>query len=251
MSLYGSDPRYTQGAIENAKLIDKVFLGWKLRIYLPNIEKSTQYAGRDLSVPSDVIKQLESLNVDLVFMNPSTTAVKPIMWRFLVASDITIDRFIVRDADSRLISRDATEVELWIQSGKAFHCIRDHPANSGWPISGGLGGGVTSDLKFILKKKETFRKDMEKYQVQYHQDMVFLKEIVWLQVKDVAYCSDSVSCNEWESSHPCATNRSMNLEFVGEVIINGHRRQHDVDILRKHPINKKCIPILDPEARLF
>ena len=108
MSLYGSHPRHTQGAIENAKLIDKVFPGWKLRLYLPNTEKSTHSAVKDLSVPSDVIKQLESLNVDLVFINISTTLVKPMFWRFLVANDVRVDRFIVRDADSRLISRDVT-----------------------------------------------------------------------------------------------------------------------------------------------
>ena len=233
MSLYGSNPRYTQGAIENAKLIDRVFPGWKLRIYLPKTEKSRHYSRKDLDVPSHVIQQLESLNVDLVFMNILTTGVKPVMWRFLVASDDTVDRFIVRDADSRLIPRDAAEVELWIQSGKAFHCIRDHPGHGGWPISGGLWGGVTSHLKFILKKNETFRKDMERNEVEYKQETVFLKEIVLPQVKDVAYCSDSVSCDKWEPSHPFATNRSENLEFIGEVIIDGHRRQHDVDILQK------------------
>ena len=61
MSLYGSNPRYTRGAIENAKLVDKVFPGWKLRIYLSNAS--------DVAVPHDIVHQLKSLNVDLVFMN--------------------------------------------------------------------------------------------------------------------------------------------------------------------------------------
>ena len=143
MSLYGSDPRYTRGAIENAKLITKVFPGWKLRIYLSNVS--------NVGVPSDIVKQLKTSNVDLVFMNPSTTKVKPMMWRFLVANDVTVDRFIVRDADSRLIPRDATEVEVWIQSGKAFHCIRDHSGQVGWPISGGLWGGIPSKLRLLVK----------------------------------------------------------------------------------------------------
>ena len=249
MSLYGSDSHYTEGAIENGKLIDKVFPGWKLRIYLTKPEKSREYAGKDLDVPSDVIKELEHLNVDLVFMNPLTTGVKPMMWRFPVASDVTVERFIVRDADNRLIPRDAAEVELWIQSGKAFHCIRDHPFHSGWVIAGGLWGGVPSYLKLIVKR-ETFRKDMENYGFHYRQDILFLKEIVWPQVKDVAYCSDSVSCDKWESSHPFATNRSENLEFVGERIVNGHRKRKDVDVLRTHPTNPKCIPGPDPGVQL-
>ena len=242
MSLYGSYARYTRGAIENAKLVDKVFPGWKLRIYLPKTDRSR----KDLVVPDNVIKQLKSLNVDLIFINFSTAVVKPMMWRFLVANDVTVDRFIVRDADSRLIPRDATEVERWIQSGKAFHCIRDHPGHSGWPISGGLWGGLVPYLKLILNQ-DTFRQKMENYGLHYTQDMVFLRDVVWPQVKHLAYCSDSASCDKWESSHPFTTNRSRKLEFVGEVIINGHRRHIDVDILRKTPVNPRCIPkSLDP-----
>ena len=123
MSLYGSNPRYTRGAIENAKLVDKVFPGWKLRIYISNTS--------NLAVPHDIVHQLKTLNVSLVFVDPSSTVIKPALWRFLVANDVTVDRFIVRDADSRLISRDATEVERWIQSGKAFQCIRDHSGQVG------------------------------------------------------------------------------------------------------------------------
>ena len=234
MSLYGSDPRYTQGAIENAKLIDKVFPGWKLRIYLSNVSS--------VGVPSDIVNQLKTLNVDLVFMNPLTTTVKPMMWRFLVASDMTVDRFIVRDADSRLISRDATEVELWIQSGKAFHCIRDHSGLVGWPVSGGLWGGIPSKLR-LLVKNNTFDIKMAKFGSQFFKDMEFLRDVVWPQVKHDTYCSDSFTCRKWESSHPFATKRSDNFEFVGEVFQgNGQRRYSDFQTIKKNPGNVECIP---------
>ena len=234
MSLYGSDPRCTRGAIENAKLIDKVFPGWKLRIYLCNVSSR--------GVPSDIVNQLKTLNVDLVFMNPSTTAVKPMMWRFLVADDITIDRFIVRDLDSRLISRDATEVERWIQSGKAFHCIRDHSGQVGWPVSGGLWGGIPSKLHLIVKN-DTFDIKMGKFGSSFFKDMEFLRDVVWPQVKNDTYCSDSFTCPRWESSHPFATKRSDNFEFVGEVFQgNGQRRYSDFQTIKKNPGSRECVP---------
>ena len=32
-SLYGSDPRYIDGIIENAELMPKIYPGWKMRVY--------------------------------------------------------------------------------------------------------------------------------------------------------------------------------------------------------------------------
>jgi len=47
------------------------------------------------------------------------------LWRFTVVADPTVDRFIVRDVDSRLNYRESIAVEEWIQSNKSFHIMRD------------------------------------------------------------------------------------------------------------------------------
>ena len=155
MSLYGSDPRYTNGALQNAHLFKDIYPQWKLRIYAPKMESLKQHS--NLKVPVDIINQLKSLDVDIIFMDVQKTKIKPMMWRFLVAEDIIVDRFIVPDIDSHLIKRDALEVEKWIQPGKAFHCIQDHPGHINWPVSGGLWGGVPSKMLIILQNT-TFSK---------------------------------------------------------------------------------------------
>jgi hypothetical protein len=33
-------------------------------------------------------------------------------------------------------------VQAWIDSGKKFHILRDHPSHSNYKISGGIWGGV-------------------------------------------------------------------------------------------------------------
>ena len=43
-------------------------------------------------------------------------AIAGMFWRFLVADDPSVDRFIVRDSDSRLNARDAFAVVDWIRS---------------------------------------------------------------------------------------------------------------------------------------
>ena len=49
--------------------------------------------------------------------------------RFLVADDIFVDRFVVRDADSRPNAREWAAVQEWIESGYSAHIMRDHPAH--------------------------------------------------------------------------------------------------------------------------
>ncbi len=61
-------------------------------------------------------------------------------WRFLIADDLTVDRFLIRDADSRYLftiaasihfdrfsMRELHAVNEWIASGKQLHVMRDHP----------------------------------------------------------------------------------------------------------------------------
>ena len=70
--------------------------------------------------------------------------VAPMMWRFSVVDDPSVDLFIVRDADSRLTPRDAAVVDDWLrqrpETAAIFHCVRDHPSHSRFAVSGGLWG---------------------------------------------------------------------------------------------------------------
>lgn len=56
-------------------------------------------------------------------------------YRFLVASDTTVDRYIIRDVDSRLNARDRLAVEEWIKSKQSIHILRDH-VNHCIPMNG-------------------------------------------------------------------------------------------------------------------
>ena len=67
-------------------------------------------------------------------------------WRFHVADDPTVERWLVRDLDSRPHWRDAKSVELWIKDGTNFFLTRDHPYHT-IPILGGCFGGMGQLLK--------------------------------------------------------------------------------------------------------
>lgn len=87
-SLYGREPLYCEGAKINARLARDIYPGWTVRFYT------------DETVPVRVIEELHSTGAEIVGQNPRPYPNYGRYWRFLVANDPRVDRFIIRDADS-------------------------------------------------------------------------------------------------------------------------------------------------------
>lgn len=236
MTLYGSSLRYTIGAIHNAELARANFPGWTLRIYTETPSTNPRYG----LVPDTVIARLRALGADIHFIDPGEDFVPPMMWRFLVADDMWVDRFIVRDCDARLIERDAAAVYDWIKTGKPFHCIRDHPSHAAYAVSGGMWGGKPSQLQDALRR--SWREMMRGVRKDYLEDMNFLNYVIWPNIQAHAFCSDSVSCDKYVNSFPFPIPR-YGYEHVGQVY-NEHDlgRPMDIDILRQAGENPICLP---------
>jgi len=144
--IYGSNPKYAKAAIESAKLQPEIYPGWQCRFYVDN------------SVPQDVIQKLVDLDCEVV-VKPKTKGHLGMFWRFEPLKDETIERFIVRDTDSRLNVREAAAVQEWIESGKEFHVMRDNPQH-GAKICGGMWGATQ---EFIQKEKDVYDKEVANY----------------------------------------------------------------------------------------
>ena len=236
ISLYGRSQRYTFGAIRNAELAKEHFPGWKLRIYTEMPSDQPKYG----LVPQGIINKLRELGADIEYID-NGEKVPPMMWRFLVGDDTTVDRFIVRDADSRLSARDAAAVKAWVESGKGFNCIRDHPSHSGYAISGGMWGAVVSEMKRIIPYSWKDMISHTRNKGEYLEDMNFLNTVIWPKVQNHVYCSDSVSCDIWRGAHPFPVKR-YGYDHVGQVY-DEHDLSRPIDVsILKHAIeNKNCI----------
>ena len=236
MSLYGSEARYTAGIIRNAYLMRQNFPGWQLWVYIES-PLSSKYP----AVPEAVISRLVSAGAEVHYISPEDDMIPPMMWRFLVADDAAVDWFIVRDADSRLTPRDAAAVMAWLQSGRVFHCIRDHPSHAAFAVSGGLWGGRAPLLRQLLRR--SWANLMHGVGTAYQDDMNFLNSIIWQRVEHHAYCVDSVSCDRWPNSFPFPVVRH-GYEHVGQVYDEHERpRNDDVQILKHTLENRNCIPL--------
>jgi hypothetical protein len=189
-SLYGSDSRYTVGAIRNAELARHVYPGWALRYYV------------DSTVPGETVTQLRNLKTEIVTM-PDNVGFSGTFWRFLIAEEPGFQRWMIRDADSRLNYRERRAVDDWIESGLDFHIIRDHPQHRRKIMGCAFGGlrGTIPQIRNLI--------DAWEHKSTYCNDEDFLEAKIWPLVKDRALIhSDYDGC-------PFPTEREA-WRFVGE-----------------------------------
>jgi hypothetical protein len=232
--LYGDNPKYTQGAIRNAELRDTYFPGWVCRFYA------------DDTVPQSVKDSLLALGAEVI-SPPSELqgGAAGMFWRFLVADDLSVSRFIVRDSDSRLNARDRFAVEEWIRSGKCVHTVRDH-VNHVRTMNGGLWGGMPGCESlargggFVKMIGDSKQSGMAGYM----EDIYLLVESVWPLVKDDQIGHDSYSCTKYDNARPFPKQRDENYQHVGQVFDHqDNPRMGDIDgFIRGKPNPVQCRP---------
>jgi hypothetical protein len=196
-SLWGSNPKYTVGAIRNAELAPFVYPGWITRFYVGT------------SVPDKIIYILEEFDHVQIINKETPGDWTGMFWRFESSYDQDVSVSIFRDTDSRLNTREKEAVEEWMNSDKLFHIMRDHPYHN-FPILGGMWG-VKNNNKINLKELlDTFITN--KANNQYGTDYNFLGNILYPLIKN----NDCIVHDEFfdKKSFP---NHRENHQFVGQV----------------------------------
>ncbi len=164
-SIWGDNPLYCDGIVENAKQVEKIYPGWTMRVY------------HDNRVPQTTLSALLNLGVENVFVEKSRGIWDGLFWRFYPASEPSVDIFIVRDADSRLTCREKVAVDDWLKSASQFHTMRDH-WNHNVPIMGGMWGCRKDTFPQMIDAISKWRDFDNK-----GTDQIFLQECVWKHVQ--------------------------------------------------------------------
>lgn len=222
--LYGAKEKYTAGAIKNAHLAKVYFPGWICRYYVT------------ADVPADVISQLKTLGAEIIDIPPGKGYSSGMFWRFMVASDATVDRYIVRDVDSRLNARDRLAVEDWIDSKYPVHILRDH-VNHCIVMNGGMWGGVKSVLTFMADRITEWSSRDE-----YMADLHFLEQKIWPDIKHKQIAHDSYCCDRFPNARPFPSKRPATYQHVGQVFdAQDNARLLDIDgYIRGVPVPGTC-----------
>lgn len=208
-SLWGDDPKYCRGAIENFKLALDLYPGWISRFY---VGESTPFeVVAELSDLADAWnKKQDKFLGTLLQIVPMEEAGdwRSMFWRFNPAFEAGVDVMISRDCDSRLSLREKAAVDVWLErSDKGFHCMRDHPYHT-VPILGGMWGvkvGAVPAFGQLMKrwpKEDRLQTDQE-----------FLTQKIWPLVANDTLCHDEFFTHLW-GGQPFPTPR-RGVEFVG------------------------------------
>jgi hypothetical protein len=187
-SVWGANPKYVEAAYQNLLLQPEIYPDWICRFYM------------DETVPSSLRTKLEEGGAEIVMMPPSDGNYG-LFWRFEPLKDTTIERFIVRDSDSRLNIREAAAVKEWEESGKEFHIMRDHPQH-GAKICGGMWGATSEFINKIEKDYDnllknflstlTFNRIFTPRGKYFNCDQPFLWAVVWPRIMNshIAHIKD-------------------------------------------------------------
>ena len=185
-SLYGNSPKYCEVAILNVKLAKSIYPEWKCRFYV------------DKTVPEEVISRLKQENAEIIFVNQEQREIPGTFWRFLVI-DESVDKFIIRDADSLLSYKEKAAVKEWLNSGKYFHVMRDSRMHNELILAGMWGGynGVIKNMFGLMK--DYLKENMDVNRIS---DQVFLRKRIWKTVIQSALVHDSYHLGEEGKSYP-------------------------------------------------
>jgi len=152
-------------------------------------------------------------------------------WRFCVPDLLGVDRFIVRDSDSRISKREEEAVEEWIKDDTILHIMRDHP-HHGYPMNGGMWGmKVGADTQMEKWSKFSMRSAIIKHQGRtlekinertqwWMKDMDFLRDTIYDFMPRVPW-----NCESWAKDFPSPIGKDKH--FVGEIFVfeDGKRKR--------------------------
>lgn len=202
-SLFGDDPDdiYRGGALKNALL-------YSSGVYGPTIEMTSRFyvSPQTLGWAKENLSGIPRTEIQLV---PEEEDFRATLWRYRALKSC-FDFYLFRDTDSRPILREVEAVKEWLESGRTFHIMRDHPYHN-VPIMAGLWGiRATKMLPYVRTMLMKARHRRSYYQV----DQQFLRATIWRMVK--SDCVSHVGC-EWdygEETTPFPSARADN-HFVG------------------------------------
>ena len=171
-SLFGDNPLYCQGAVENANIARVIYPEWTARFYVAQ------------DVPEHYIEEIEDYGAEVVRCEKKNSY-DGLNWRFRPLHDPDVEYWISRDADSRLSWRERNAVDEWMESDKAAHLLRDCH-NHGYTIMAGMFG-----INNKLFHNRYGMINLDNINANYREaDQTVLEQHLWPLIKDDHVCHD-------------------------------------------------------------
>jgi hypothetical protein len=211
-SLWGNKPIYSIGAIKNVELAKQFYPDFECWFYI-----------HSPTVPENIINELQKHNnVKILFKNGDLHNSKPMMWRFEAIDDPTVELMMSRDTDTRILLREKLAVDEWLDSGKIFHIMRDHPYHSYFIQGGMFGIKKNPNIPSLCNLINNFKQNGDRV---YDQD--FLRDIIYPIIKNDYFIHASYNIQNEETGEyvkPFPIPYCEDYHFVGEYVYEDETR---------------------------
>ncbi len=224
-SLWGNKPIYMVGIVRNVDMASIFYPDFECWIY---VHKET--------VPNNVILELwKRKHVKLIFKTGNLLNTKPMMWRFETIDEPDVEINMSRDCDTTILVREQKAVMEWLDSGKLFHIMRDHPLHN-VAIMGGMFGTRKNPK---IPSWKAHMNNVPQYNASYMYDQIFLQQIVYPIVRDDAMIHSSFVRGQDEVCHNFPTEFDANYNFVGQYIYEDGRQNMENVAQIRNALDKK------------
>jgi hypothetical protein len=220
-SLWGDNPTYNIGAIKNAQLALTYYPEFECWFY---VHVST--------VPSNTVNELEKLpNVKIIKKEGNLATCKPMTWRFEGIDDPDVEIMMSRDTDTRILLREKLAVDEWLQSGKLFHIMRDHPHHYN-PHTKIMGGMFGTKKIHNINWTNICNTIVQNYNRDY--DQIMLNNYIYPLIQHDSLVHTSFHIYSDENSHRFPIPYDDEYRFVGEyVYADESRSQYHINELKR------------------
>ena len=202
-SLAGNNPKQYEidGCIKAATEAPALYPGWQVRIHhSPNLQIDIVHRLQAIGSHVKLVDVTDLLSKQIMPQASDQGRIDPCFWNFLVASDPNVEAYVVRDVRYALSRRESSAVQEWMESGRKFHIIRDHPSHhpSVMAIVSGLWGARESAIPNIVRLLEEFGDANSENSLKDADQLVqsFLWEKILPLVKGDCFQHDSYYCEE-------------------------------------------------------
>jgi hypothetical protein len=225
-ALFGADPKYRRGMMENIRSSNNYFPGWHILIYCDAFNFDALNAA---SLPG---------HVECILQRRESTGVEGMTWRLLAVLRPDAEAVMFRDADSTWTHRERAAVAEWWSSTFDTHIIRDHPYHKS-PIMGGLLA-VRGPALLLLARLVNTRMQSHRL-TQYGDDQVFLTHDFYPKARKSAMVHTNCVRFFLEYATPLSDDDS-DQSFIGAYAFLKKDEQEEYEAIRRNTPPVTLIP---------
>ena len=121
-----------------------------------------------------ILKVLESLGAELVFVPPMLRNVLPHLWSYMVIEDESVDYFLIRNTSHRFTDRESSAIDNWLANSWPMYGIRDLKIFQDGVLTEGLWGGYSRMIWTLMGRIKVTDLLIEKYSILNNNDRMYL-----------------------------------------------------------------------------